>query len=133
MELNEAEINRLTEMVIGCAFKVHNVLGSGFAERVYVNALAHELSKAGVTIQLQSPIVVQYDGVIVGEYFADIVVESTVLVEVKAVRAFDDTHMAQCLNYLTATVLPICLLLNFGRRVEIKRIRGEMRRDIATD
>ena len=125
MQMDEAEINRLTEVVIGCAFKVHNALGSGFAERVYANALAHELQKAGVQVRIEMPIVVHYDGVVVGEYFADLVVESIVLVEIKAVRTFNDGHLAQCLNYLAATALPICLLLNFGGRVEVRRIRGK--------
>ena|SRR5580765_43672 len=123
MDTDEEMLTSLTERIIGCAFKVHNVLGCGFAEKVYVNALAHELVKSGLLVQREVPIVVKYDGVIVGEYFADIVVERCILVETKAVRCFDDGHTAQCLNYLAATKLKLCVLLNFGRKVEIKRLR----------
>jgi GxxExxY protein len=123
MNTDEEQIHQLTERIIGCAFKVHNVLGYGFAERVYVNALGHELQKAGLNVERERRIEVFYDGIIVGEYFADLVVEGIVLVETKAVRAFDDGHIAQCLNYLTATKIPICLLLNFGKKVEVKRLR----------
>jgi GxxExxY protein len=125
MTYDEAEMNRITEVVIGCAFKVHNTLRSGFAERVYANALAHELRKAGLTVEQEKRITVWYDGIVVGEYVADVVVLGSLLIEIKAVRAFDEGHVAQCLNYLAATVIPLCLLLNFGRRVEIRRLRGE--------
>jgi GxxExxY protein len=124
MNTDEEKINSITEAIIGCAFRVHNVLGCGFAEKVYENALAHELCKAGLSIQQQIPITVRYDGVVVGDYVADLIVEGMVLVELKAVKTFDENHMAQCLNYLAATALPICLLLNFGRKVEVKRLRG---------
>jgi GxxExxY protein len=123
MNTDEEKLNLITQQIIGCAYRVHNVLGWGFAERVYVNALAHELRKAGLFVEREFPIRVYYDGVEVGFYSADIVVEGLVLVETKAVRAFDDGHTAQCLNYLTATGLPICILLNFGRKVEVKRLR----------
>lgn len=117
------EIDRITERIIGCAYTVSNELGCGFLEKVYENAMAHELRKAGLTIQQQFPIIVTYDGVVVGEFVADILVENTVIVELKAVKELDDIHMAQCMNYLKATGLPICLLMNFGKpRVDIKRI-----------
>jgi GxxExxY protein len=113
----------LTEKIIGCAYTVLNTLGCGFLEKVYENALAHELRKAGLSLQQQKVITVRYDGVVVGDYAADMVVEEQVLVELKAVKAFDDIHMAQCLNYLKATGLHACLLLNFGcTRLGIKRI-----------
>ena len=127
MDTDEERPNRLTETIIGCAFRVHNVLGFGFAEKIYENAIIHELRKAGLTVAQQVPIEVSYDGVLVGKYSADIVVEGSVLVETKAVRNFDDGHIAQCLNYLAATKIPLCLLLNFGREVEIKRPRGPNR------
>ena len=123
MDLDEVKLNSITECIIGCAYRVHNVLGWGFAERVYVNALAHEIRKAGLSVQREAPIRVYYDGEAVGNYVADIIVDGLVLLETKAVRAFDDAHTAQCLNYLTATGLPLCLLLNFGRKVEVKRLR----------
>ena len=114
-------MNQLTERIIGCAFKVANVLGCGFAEKVYENAMVHELKKAGISVEQQKTVAVYYDGVLVGEYFADLLVEGKVLVELKAIRSLDDAHTAQCLNYLAATGVPVCLLLNFGKRVEVKR------------
>jgi GxxExxY protein len=113
----------LTERVIGCAFKVQNTLGCGFLEKVYENALHHECRKSGLEVQAQHPIQVFYDQAIVGEYLADLLVEDRLLIELKAVKALDDIHLAQCLNYLKATGLKTCLLLNFGSpNLEIKRI-----------
>jgi GxxExxY protein len=92
-------------------------------EKVYENALGFELSKQGFCVKHQWPIDVRYDGAIVGQYVADLLVDDEVLLEVKAVKCFDDIHLAQCMNYLKATSKTICLLLNFGSpRVEIKRI-----------
>jgi GxxExxY protein len=114
---------KITSQVIGCAFKVSNTLGVGFLEKVYENALSHELRKAGVRVSQQQPITIRYHDVVVGEYAADLMVEDTVLVELKVCRAFDDIHMAQCMNYLKATARPVCLLLNFGTsRIQMKRI-----------
>ncbi len=115
-------LNRLSEQVIGCAYAVHNTLGAGFAEKVYENALVHELRKAGLSVQQQVRFSVMYDGVVVGEYVADIVVEGVLLVELKVARAIDDGHIAQCLNYLSATRLGLGLVLNFHRRVQVKRL-----------
>ena len=96
---------------------------AGFLERVYENALAHELRKAGLAVAQQRGIVVIYDGIIVGEYMVDLLVEDAVIVELKAVKAVADIHCAQCMNYLRASGLHVCLLLNFGNpRLEIKRI-----------
>ena len=121
--MNADMLNALSERIIGCAFTVANGLGSGFLEKVYENALAHELRKAGLTVAQQQGVSVIYDDVIVGEYAADLLVEAAVVVELKAVRALDDVHQAQCMNYLRATGMQLCLLLNFGRpRVEIRRI-----------
>ena len=121
--MNADMLNALSERIIGCAFTVANGLGSGFLEKVYENALAHELRKAGLTVAQQQGVSVIYDDVIVGEYAADLLVEAAVVVELKAVRALDDVHQAQCMNYLRATGMHLCLLLNFGRpRVEIRRI-----------
>jgi len=118
-----ARTNARTEAIIKAAFQVSNDLGVGFLEKVYENALAHVLRKWGFRVDQQSPITVLYDQVIVGEYVADIVVDESVLVELKVVKAFDDIHLAQCLNYLKATGLSVCLLLNFGSpKVEVKRI-----------
>jgi GxxExxY protein len=118
-----SNLNDLTETVIGCAFTVSNTLGNGFLEKVYEKALTHELEKQHLNVERQKPIQVIYDGVIVGEYVADLVVESVLLVELKAVRTLDSIHSAQCLNYLKATGLSLCLLLNFGSpRVQVKRL-----------
>jgi GxxExxY protein len=118
-------LNALSEQIIGAAYKVSNALGAGFLEKVYENALAHELRKSGLRVEQQFPIPVYYDGVLVGDFYADLLVEATVLIELKAVEAFDDVHTAQCLNYLRGNGLPLCLLLNFGKpRVQVKRLRN---------
>ena len=124
--MNANELNELSEQIIGCAYAVSGGLGCGFLEKVYENALAHELRKAGLKVRQQCPIRIHYDGKLVGEYAADLVVEGSILVELKAVREFDEVHMAQCLNYLKATGLSLCLLVNFGKpRVDVKRIVNE--------
>lgn len=120
------EINALTERIIGCAYKVSNGLGAGFLEKVYENALAHELRKAGLRVEQQFAISVLYDSVVVGDYVADLLVKDgqhSVLLELKTVKHLEEVCMAQCLNYLKATKLKLCLLTNFGNpKVEIKRI-----------
>jgi GxxExxY protein len=117
------ELNSMTEKVIGCAYKVSNALGSGFLEKVYENALSHEISKTGLDVKQQQALKVWYDGVLVGEYVADLIVEAKILVELKAVKVLDEIHQAQCINYLRATGYRICLLINFGKpRIEVKRI-----------
>ena len=122
-ESNQVEINQLTEKIIACVYRVSNTLGSGFLEKVYENALAIELRNNGLKVEQQHPFKVYYDGQAVGDFAADLLVESCVIVELKAVRTFDDFHSAQCLNYLKATSLKLCLLVNLGRpRVEIKRL-----------
>ncbi len=122
--LSEEELNELTGVIIGCAFAVSNTLGTGFLEKVYENALVHELRKQNLRVDQQKPISVMYDGIVVGEYFADILVEETVILELKAAKEPNEVFIAQCLNYLKATGLPLCLLLNFGSpRLEVKRLR----------
>lgn len=117
------EVNDITEKIIGSLYQVSNSLGCGFLEKVYENASGIAIAKAGLRVQQQFPIQVRYEGVVVGDYFADLLVEELVLVELKTVKAFDDVHTAQCLNYLRATGLPVCLLVNFYRpKLEIKRI-----------
>ncbi len=114
---------QLTETIIGAAIKVANTLGCGFLEKVYENALAHELRKAGLIVAQQVPIAVYYDGVIVGEYVADLVVNGVVILELKACSALENIHSAQCINYLKATGKEVSLLLNFGKpRLEFKRL-----------
>ncbi|WP_315789303.1 GxxExxY protein [Fischerella sp. JS2] len=117
------ELNRITQKIIGCAYTVSNVLGVGFLEKVYENALAHELRKAGLRLKQQYNLQILYDSIVVGEYFVDLIVEECVLVELKAVKNLDDGNFAQCMSYLKASRLKVCLLINFGHpRVEIKRI-----------
>ena len=117
------ELNRITERIIGCAYTVSNTLGCGFLEKVYENALLHELRKAGFDVEQQEQIYVHYDGVIVGEYFADLLVDRKVILEIKAVDAIDDVHLAQCLNYLKATGIHVALIINFARpKLQIKRV-----------
>jgi GxxExxY protein len=113
----------LTETVIGCAYTVANALGNGFLEKVYENALTHELRKRGVQVEQQRAIPVYYDQVVVGEYLADLLVGDSIVVELKAVKSIEDIHKAQCINYLKATGLQICMLINFGRpKVQIRRL-----------
>lgn len=117
------EYDPLTEKIIGCAFTVANVLGHGFLERVYENAMVHEMKKASLLVRQQVPFQVKYDGIVVGDYQADLLVGERVVVELKATKSIDETHMAQCLNYLKASDLQTCLLINFGTpRITIKRI-----------
>ncbi len=120
---NEDRLNELSEKIIGSAFEVSNILGAGFLEKVYENALNVELNLRGLKTFQQAPLKVYYKSELVGDYIADIMVEDEILVEIKAVKDFDDIHMAQCLNYLRITGLKLCLLINFSKtRIEIKRI-----------
>ncbi|MGH9815890.1 MAG: GxxExxY protein [Candidatus Acidiferrales bacterium] len=117
------ELDGISQRVIGCAYDVANTLGAGFLEKVYENALTHEIRKAGLQVKQQHCVQVKYDGVIVGDFAADLLVQDCVLVELKACKTFDDIHAAQCMNYLRATGLSVCLLINFGSpKVQIKRI-----------
>lgn len=123
MNTDRAVLADLSERIIGCGFAVSNTLGAGFVEKVYENALAHQLRKAGLAVRQQHGVKVYFDGVTVGEYVTDLMVEEAAIVELKAVKALDDIHRAQCLNYLKATGLPLCLLMNFGRpRLEVRRL-----------
>lgn len=124
---NETDINKLSEKVIGCAYKVSNGLGNGFLEKVYENALQHELLKSGLRVAQQYPIDVFYDGRRVGEYYADLLVEGKIILELKVTRKIDENHLAQCLNYLRATGLHLCLLINFYYpKVQIRRVVYEL-------
>ena len=113
----------LTEQIIGCAYTVGNNLGCGFLEKVYEKALAIELVDSGLSIETQEPIKVYYSGNVVGEYFADIVVEDEIILELKAVKKIENIHFAQCQNYLKATGKKLGLLINFGgERIQVKRV-----------
>jgi len=118
-----SRLDEVTGEIIRCAYIVSNKLGSGFVEKVYENALVIEVRRAGLSVEQQYGIKVRYDQVVVGEFAADLLVDESVIVELKAVKALDEIHSAQCLNYLKATGLKVCLLVNFGKsRAEIKRI-----------
>jgi GxxExxY protein len=123
MNADERRLNEITEKIIGLAYKVANSLGHGFLEKIYENALVVELTQEGLQVSQQHPISVFYNGQNIGDYFADLLVENEIVVEIKASRAVDDRHFAQCLNYLKATGLKICLLINFGKqKVETRRV-----------
>ena len=112
----------ITEKIIGCAYRVYNKMGFGFLESVYEKCLLIELRKAGLKAIAQQAITVRYDGEIVGEFVADIVVEDTIILELKSVRRLVKAHEMQLVNYLVATGNPLGLLLNFGEiKVEVKR------------
>ena len=120
---DNSKLNELSGRVIGCAFTVLNTLGAGFLEKVYENALAYEVRAAGLSAVQQYGAKVQYKDILVGEYFVDLLINDVLPVELKTVRALDDAHRMQCTNYLKATGLRLCLLLNFGKsRLEIKRV-----------
>lgn len=111
----------ITEKIIQAFFKVYNNLGYGFSEKVYQNALVLELTELGLQVEPQKKIVVYYEKQVVGEYFADIVVNDVVIVELKATRQLLREHEAQLLNYLKATTIEVGLLFNFGPKAEFKR------------
>jgi GxxExxY protein len=116
----------VTERIIGCVFRVANARGHGFVEKLSENALAHEMRKCGLSVVQQGGIVVLYDGVIVGEFTADLLVKDQVIVELKVAAALSDVHLSQCRNDLRATGKPLCLPINFGQpKVEIRRITPE--------
>ena len=113
----------LTERVLGAVFEVANSLGAGFLEKVYERALLHEIRLRGIRAVSQASFPVLYKGQCIGEYFADILVENTVVIELKCVERLGNEHMAQCLNYLRASGMEVCLLINFQKpTVEYKRI-----------
>ena len=111
----------LTSDILNAFYDVYNKLGYGFLETVYENALAPELRKRGHVVEQQASIVVRYDTVVVGKYFADMLVDQKVILELKTVDRISDGHVAQLINYLKATELDVGLLLNFGPKPEFRR------------
>ena len=111
----------LTGTIINSAYAVHTTLGFGFLESVYQNALIIELKKAGLEAEKEQPIRVIYDGKVVGDYIADIIVEKCVILELKSVKDLHPAHEAQLVNYLKATGIEVGLLINFGHSVKVKR------------
>ncbi|HET7089270.1 MAG TPA: GxxExxY protein [Anaerolineae bacterium] len=111
----------ITDLILKAFYQVYGVLGYGFLEKVYENSMAIAARKLGLVVKQQEPIVVHFDGEVVGEYAADLLVNGVVIVELKAVKLLADEHEAQLLNYLKATPYEVGLLLNFGPKPQHKR------------
>ena len=111
----------ITDLILKAYYRVYNTLGFGFLEKVYERALMIELVRLGCNPVRQQPIEVQYEGEVVGTYFADIVVNESVIIEIKAASALCEEHEHQLINYLKATNMEVGLLLNFGQQPEFKR------------
>lgn len=111
----------MTSEIIRRYYIVYNKLGYGFLEKVYEKALKFELEKAGFNVERQKPINVYYDSELVGEYFADLFVENKVIIELKAAETLCENHEFQLINYLKATDIEVGLLLNFGKKPELRR------------
>lgn len=119
------EHEELTEKIIEACFEVSNELGAGFLETVYQNALIIALREKGLAVEAEVPLSVKFRGKSVGQYYADLLVERKVIVELKAVSALTPEHQAQVINYLKATNSSVGLLVNFGRpKIEIRRLHG---------
>lgn len=110
-----------TEKIIKCFYKVYNTLGYGFLEKVYENAMFIELRNLGLFVEKQKQIIVYYEEVKVGEYYADLIVSESVIVELKAAESLCEEHEFQLINYLKATEIEVGLLLNFGKSPQMKR------------
>ncbi|GFO67455.1 hypothetical protein GMLC_10340 [Geomonas limicola] len=113
---------KVTEQILKCFYRVYNNLGFGFLEKVYENALCHELAKQGLRVNQQTGIPVYYEGIIVGDYVADILVENSIILELKAAEGIRNEHLAQLTNYLKATEKELGFVLNFGKKPEFKRM-----------
>jgi GxxExxY protein len=123
MNADSTDLNSLSEKVLGAVFEVSNTLGAGFLEKVYQRALLRELSLRGIRATAEASFAVTYKGHSVGEYFADLLVEDLLVVELKCAERLANEHTAQCLNYLRASGLTLCLLVNFQKpKVEWRRI-----------
>jgi GxxExxY protein len=121
-EMSRYKHEKITREIINAAHTVHNTLGYGFLEKVYHNSFVIELRKKHFLIEQERPINVKYDNQIVGEYFADIVVDNKVIIEVKATDKYNPVFEAQLLNYLKASLLEVGLIINFGTSVQVKRM-----------
>jgi GxxExxY protein len=123
------ENDPLTGAVIGCAIQIHKVLGPGFLESIYHQALAHELNKAGIEYISEARLKVMYDGIVLGDYVADFVVNKRVVVELKAVDQIVKAHEIQLVNYLAAIRFDVGLLINFGtQKIQVRRKYRELKR-----
>ncbi|AUD04355.1 GxxExxY protein [Spirosoma pollinicola] len=112
----------LTDAIIGIYYDVFNELGYGFLERVYQNAMYAELKNEGFDVTAQQQIKVYYKGLLVGDYFADLLIDNCIILELKATESLAEEHEVQLLNYLRATDIEVGLLLNFGKKPEFKRL-----------
>ena len=113
----------LSYKIVGCAQRVHSAMGPGFPEAVYAKALLHELGKAGIPFESEKPVEVFYDGVPCGEFRMDLVAQERIVVELKALQALNDEHVAQAISYLRAAGLRLAILINFGAKsLEARRV-----------
>ena len=112
---------KITETIIKSFYTVYNTLGYGFLEKVYENEMAIELRKTGLNVELQKNIKVYYDYKEIGDYFADLLIENSVIVELKSAKTICEEHEAQLINNLRATTIEVGLLLNFGKKPEFRR------------
>ena len=123
------ENDPLTEKVIGCATKIHKVVGPGFLENIYHQALAHELNKADIQFFSEAPLKVMHDGIVLGDYVADFLIDKRLVVELKAVEVLTKNHEIQLVNYLAAIRYDVGLLINFGgQKIQLKRKFREFNR-----
>ena len=120
----------LTKKIIGASYRVYNKMGFGFLESVYEKCLMIELGKENLRAETQKPIIVEYENEVVGEFKADILVEDTIILELKSVKQITQAHEVQLVNYLVATGKPVGLILNFGeQKVEVKRKVKDLKSD----
>ena len=123
MVKDKAYYDALVDSIVGCSYNVGRIMGCGFLEKVYENSLAIELADSGLKVETQKKIQVHYKDQVVGEYFADILVNNDVLIELKAVKSIENIHFAQCQNYLKATGKKLGLVINFGEeKVKVRRV-----------
>jgi len=120
-DYQDIKFKDITEKIIEIFYKVYNKLGYGFLEKVYENAMMIEFKKEGISAVSQSAIKVLYEGEVIGEYFADMLIDNKVIVEIKAAKSLAVENETQLLNYLKATNIEVGLLLNFGPKPEVKR------------
>jgi len=120
-DYQDFKYKELTEKIIKIFYRVYNNLGYGFLEKIYENAMMIEFKKEGIFAVAQFAIKVFYEGEVIGEYYADILVDNKVIVEIKAAKHLVEENEAQLLNYLKATDIEVGLLLNFGTKLEFKR------------
>ena len=113
--------SELTNKIICSSYNVHNILGAGFLEKVYENALCLELESLGLNVEQQAPIKIDYKGQLVGEYFADLLIDGQIILELKAVESIAPIHEIQLKNYLKGSRVELGLLINFGKKVDVRR------------